>query len=229
MVKVYPFESLGKANYGWLNTNYHFSFANYYNPNKVHMNHLRVINDDVIKGKTGFDTHPHHDMEIITYIIDGVLTHEDSMGNVRDLGPGGVQYMSAGTGVTHSEKNAYNEDLHLYQIWIFPNEKGLTPNYGDKNFTKEDRFNKLFKIVSGENEDGVIKINQDASISIGEFDQDMTFKIPLRQGEKMYVIAIDGKVDINGTIIKNRDGAEVDEDVTLKVFDKTHVLLIKSM
>ena len=154
MLEIHKLDSIGKADYGWLKPRYHFSFASYYNPSKMGLGSLRVLNDDLIYPGKGFDTHPHKDMEIVTYIIDGEITHKDSMGNSRNVSRGSMQYMSAGTGVTHSEYNNGKDILRVVQIWIHPTEKNLTPNYGDIIFTKEDRHNKLLQLVSSEKNEG---------------------------------------------------------------------------
>ena len=137
MIKLYPRATLGRANHGWLDTRHHFSFASYYNPERMQFGKLRVINDDIVAGGGGFPTHPHRDMEIITYVLDGQLAHKDSMGNGRVINPGEVQYMAAGTGVLHSEFNASpTEPVHLLQIWIEPDTRGAAPRYAEKSFAK---------------------------------------------------------------------------------------------
>ena len=142
MIRKIENKNMGKGDFQWLKTNYHFSFANYYNPDNIQFGVLRVLNDDIIKPHSGFDTHPHQDMEIITYVIEGQLTHEDSHGNRRTVGRGDVQYMSAGKGIYHSEYNHGDEDLRLLQIWIKPDKPGLEPNYGDLSLPFDKRLNK---------------------------------------------------------------------------------------
>jgi redox-sensitive bicupin YhaK (pirin superfamily) len=228
MINLHKFKDLGKGNYGWLNANYHFSFANYYNPSNRHLNSLRVLNHDFISPHKGFDTHPHSDMEIITYIINGALTHVDSMGNKRTLHDGGVQYMSAGTGVHHSEYNNEDKVLELLQIWIFPNEDGLAPNYGDIQYSREDRLNRMFQIVSSKNESADININQDSSIYIGEFDRDSKFSIDLDPKEKFYLKVIRGEVVAGDIKAEEGDGVSSDESATLHIKKGAHLLLIKT-
>lgn len=223
---IYPFKDLGKANYGWLETSYHFSFANYYNMNKVHLGPLRVINDDIISPKTGFDTHPHNDMEILTYIVSGTLTHQDSMGNKRELGPHGIQYMSAGSGVTHSEHNMGDEPLHLYQIWIFPREKHLTPNYGDMTFKPKDFHNRFYEVVSGD-VSTPIQIYQHASISIGMFDENQTVEFDMTGYKEYYNVLIDGEIEVNGLTVRKGDAFSSEETTTIRIVKPAHILAIK--
>ena len=141
-------KQMGRSRLGWLDSHFHFSFAEYYNPKNIRFGALRVINDDLIQAGTGFDTHPHENMEIITYVVEGELTHADSMGNRHTLTRGQVQYMSAGTGVTHSEHNFGKERLRLLQIWIFPDQKGYEPNYGDYRVAVEDRRDRWLPLVA---------------------------------------------------------------------------------
>jgi len=227
MMKLNKYKDFGKGNHGWLNTSYHFSFANYYNPDKTHFGSIRVLNDDYIKGFKGFDPHRHRDMEIITYIVEGKLTHKDSMGNERTLGPGGVQYMSAGTKVVHSEYNNSAEELHLYQIWILPNEKGLSPNYGDMMFEKEERKNQLLHIVSNHDKGGKIFINQEADIFVGEFDKGKEIEISLDGHDSIYLVLIEGEIEANSMVVQEQDSLESSEDLRVKVLEKSHLLVLK--
>ena len=227
MIKLNKYKDFGKANHGWLNTSFHFSFANYYNPDNTNFGSIRVLNDDYIKGFSGFDPHPHRDMEIITYIVDGELTHKDSMGNERTLSSGGVQYMSAGTKVVHSEYNNAKEELHLYQIWILPNQKGLTPNYGDMMFDKSERHNKFLHIVSNQDKNGKIFINQEADVFVGEFDKDMEIDISLDGHDYIYLVLIDGLVEACDIIVEKQDSLELSENLKIKVLEKSHLLVLK--
>ncbi len=164
MLRRIESKNMGSSNLGWLRSKFHFSFAEYYNPNNINFGVLRVINDDLIEAGTGFDTHPHKDMEIISYVVNGDLTHEDSMGNKNTITRGHVQFMSAGSGVYHSEHNFGKEILRLLQIWIFPDKQGYKPSYGDYRFNWDDRHNKWLHMVSGKNGNAPIKINQDINI-----------------------------------------------------------------
>jgi hypothetical protein len=218
MIKIYPYESLGEAKHGWLHARHHFSFAEYHNPGRMHFGNLRVINDDIIAAKTGFPKHPHQNMEIITYVRSGAITHKDSMGNQGRTAAGDVQVMSAGTGVTHSEYNLEDEATTLYQIWIFPNKQDVTPRWDAMQFPKEVLQDKLKLLVSGRNEDQgkALFINQDAAIYGGRIGQGM--KITQEIKHQAYILASGGEISINGTKLKQGDGAEV---TALKKFEIT--------
>src|SRR6201998_3774380 len=162
MIQIRKSEERGHANHGWLNTRFTFSFADYYDTKNVHFRTLRVMNDDRIAGGGGFGKHPHRDMEIVTYVLEGALEHRDSMGNGAGIRPGDVQYMSAGTGVAHSEFNASKtEPVHLYQIWMFPEKMGLKPAYDQKNFSEAEKRGKLRLLASPDGRGGSVKIRQD--------------------------------------------------------------------
>ncbi len=172
MLRRIESKNMGSSNLGWLRSKFHFSFAEYYNPNNINFGVLRVINDDLIEAGTGFDTHPHKDMEIISYVVNGDLTHEDSMGNKNTITRGHVQFMSAGSGVYHSEHNFGKEILRLLQIWIFPDKQGYKPSYGDYRFNWNDRHNKWLHMVSSKNGSAPIKINQDINIYSLELEKE---------------------------------------------------------
>lgn len=202
----------------WLESRFHFSFAEYFNPAKSEFGVLRVLNDDLVQPHSGFGTHPHRDMEIITYIVDGKLTHKDSMGTAESLGRGCVQYMSAGTGVTHSEMNRTNSLLRFLQIWIKPNARGLPPNYGSRVFSKEDRHNKMQALVTSyanaaENQDsgkGVIPIHQDANFYVSEMDPGYEQTFVLGKKRQAYMVCIEGGLDVNGKVtMEGRDAIEI--------------------
>lgn len=227
----------------WLESRFHFSFAEYYNPKNQQFGVLRVLNDDLVKPRAGFGTHSHRDMEIVTYVIDGKLTHKDSMGTAESLGRGSVQYMSAGTGVTHSEMNDEDEMLHFLQIWILPKTRGLTPNYGSRVWSKEERHNKLQQLVTGfsklesNDEDahsGVIPIHQDANFYVSEADPGLSQSFTLERKRQGYLVNIEGSLSVNGTRLAARDGIEIkgakdsESQVELKADDEqgAHFLLI---
>lgn len=226
-MKVYKYNELGKANYGWLQTSYHFSFSNYFNPSRMHLGSLRVINDDYIDKRSGFDTHPHQDMEIVTYIVDGELTHMDSMKNKRTIGSRNVQYMSAGTGVYHSEFNESDEMLHLYQIWIEPNQKGLKPNYGDKDFNELIKNNQLTLIVSGEDKEDAIKVNQDVTIEVGLFDKHQDVLIDTLGYKYTYLVLINGELEVDQFVVTNGDSIENTESYNIHINKDAHFLLFR--
>ncbi|MCG3720094.1 pirin family protein, partial [Aliarcobacter butzleri] len=213
MLKKLPKENMGKSNLGWLESRFHFSFAEYRNPNNMNFGVLRVLNDDIVHPESGFDTHPHANMEIISYVVDGEITHKDSMGNSEVLKRGEVQYLSAGDGIYHSEHNLHKSDvLRLLQIWILPPQAGLPRLYGSFKFKEEQRDNKLLKIVSSLDGDSKIKIYQDINIYVSEFDKNLEYKI--EKNRQVYFVQIEGKAEVNGTILENGDAMEiVDEEI----------------
>jgi len=175
MKRVLRVENYGTSDLGWLLSRFHFSFAEYHNPSNIRFGVLRVLNDDLVQAGTGFDLHPHRDMEIISYVVDGELTHGDSMGNRRTLYRGEVQYMSAGTGVYHSEHNLGSDTLRFLQIWIFPDRKDHTPSYGDFRFTWEDRINTLLPLVSPMEGSAPVKIHQDVHLYASYLEAERAF------------------------------------------------------
>jgi len=201
----------GHADHGWLRTNHTFSFADYYNPERVHFGALRVLNDDYIAGGMGFGTHPHDNMEIITIPLEGDLEHKDSMGNGTVIKHGDIQVMSAGTGITHSEFNHNKtKPVQLLQIWVFPNKRNVTPRYGQITLDVNERRNKLQQILSPNSDDEGVWIHQDAWFHIGRFDQNFettyTWK---KQGNGVYVFVIKGNITVNGTALNERDGSGI--------------------
>ena len=192
MLRKIENKNMGRSNLGWLRSVFHFSFAEYYNPQNINFGVLRVINDDLVDPQTGFSTHPHQNMEIISYLVNGEFTHGDSMGNESTITRGHVQYMSAGTGVYHSEQNFGDETLRFLQIWILPDRAGHTPNYGDYRFSMEDRHNKWQHMVSSKEDDAPIKINQDANIYSLELDKGNEISFPVEEGRQAYLVQIEG-------------------------------------
>lgn len=228
MIKRIDNTKMGSSDLGWLKSKFHFSFAEYRNPDNVNFGTLRVINDDLVESGTGFDTHPHRDMEIISYVVDGELTHGDSMGNKNTLSRGHVQYMSAGTGVLHSEHNLGDETLRFLQIWIFPDEKGYEPSYGDYKFNWDDRKNKWLNIVSSREGNAPIKINQDSNIFVLELDQDQEIDFMVGKNRQVYLVQIEGTSNINDTVLNMRDALEIkEEDIKINALEKSHFLLIE--
>lgn len=227
MIKKLPKENMGKSNLGWLQSRFHFSFAEYRNPANVHFGVLRVLNDDIVKPKTGFEMHPHENMEIISYIIDGEITHKDSMGNSETLKRGEVQYLSAGDGIYHSEKNEANEDLRLLQIWVFPPQKGLPRLYGSYRFKQKQRDNKLLNIVSNQEGNSPIKIYQDVNIYVSEFDK--PFEYEIKENRQVYFVQIEGSARINETLLENGDACEITNESKISVtpMSKSHILFIE--
>ena len=228
MIKKLPKENMGTSNLGWLESRFHFSFAEYRNPNNINFGVLRVLNDDIVHPMSGFDTHPHSNMEIISYVVNGEITHKDSMGNSETLKRGEVQYLSAGDGIYHSEHNLHkSEDLRLLQIWIIPPFTGLPRLYGSHQYKEEERQNRLLNIVSSQNGDSKIKIYQDINIFVSELDKVLDFKI--QKDRQVYFVQIEGSSNINGTLLENGDAMEiVDEDIlTIKPITKSHILFIE--
>ncbi len=189
---------------------------------------LRVMNDDIVQPHTGFDTHPHEDMEIITYVIRGELTHQDSMGNKESLGRGSIQYLSAGTGITHSEKNESDEEVHLIQTWILPEAKGLIPQYGSMIFDSETRLNKWLHIIAPQGTSNVINIYQDANMYVSELDKNKSLTFELGENRQLYVKVMEGEARINDMVLKEGDAAEVsDEDLSVEALNDVHLLLVE--
>jgi len=220
--------SMGKGNHGWLKSIFHFSFADYYNRQNMNFGVLRVLNDDLVKPNSGFDPHPHKDMEIISYIVKGELTHGDSMGNLSTLSRGDVQYMSAGSGVVHSEHNLGKEELRFLQLWILPNEKQLLPAYGDHRFVESQRHNQWLQIVSSKAKDSPIKINQDVLISVSEIEASKSLSYHVSQNRQAYLVLIEGQAEINQQSLIERDALEiVEEEILIKATTPSHVLIIE--
>lgn len=227
MLRKLPKEKMGTSNLSWLESRFHFSFAEYRNPNNINFGVLRVLNDDIVHPKSGFDTHPHSNMEIISYVINGEITHKDSMGNSETLKRGEVQYLSAGDGIYHSEHNLHeSKDLRLLQIWIIPPKAGLPRLYGSHRFKEDERTNKLLNIVSSQKGDSKIKIYQDINIYVSEFDKEFDFDI--KKDRQVYFVQIEGSSNINGVTLENGDAMEiVDIDkLNIKPLSKSHILFI---
>ncbi len=230
-MKLIDHNKMGSSNLGWLRSLFHFSFAEYYNPENMNFGVLRVINDDLIDPGTGFPKHPHKDMEIISYVIEGELTHEDSMGHKRTLERGMVQYMSAGSGVYHSEYN-YGEDVaRLLQIWILPSERSLTPSYGDYNFDWSLRENQWLHMVSPVTGSAPVKIHQDANIYSLWLSSDQSIDVPLTEGRQGYLVQIEGSSKISTTdesgLLHTRDAAELSLPTQLHAIENSHFLFIE--
>jgi redox-sensitive bicupin YhaK (pirin superfamily) len=198
----------GDANHGWLHSRHTFSFANYYNPERMHFGVLRVLNDDFVAPGMGFGTHPHDNMEIISIPLEGDLEHKDSMGNISVIKNCDIQVMSAGTGITHSEYNRNKEQaVKFLQIWVFPNKKDVKPRYDQITLNSEDRKNKFQQIVSPNTEDEGAWINQDAWFHIGKFDKDLTLDYSVKKtGNGVYIFVLKGDVIIEGNTLNERDG-----------------------
>jgi quercetin 2,3-dioxygenase len=229
---IHKANSRGHANHGWLDSYHTFSFAGYYNPERVHFGALRVLNDDTVAGGMGFGTHPHDNMEIISIPTFGDLEHQDSMGNKQVIRQGDVQVMSAGTGIQHSEKNKnHDKEVRFFQIWVFPNKKNAAPRYDQKNFSDADKHNKLLTVVSpiGTN-DGGVQIHQDAWFSLGKLDKDFTATYSLHNSNNgVYAFVIEGSVIVNDQLLNKRDGLAISEtsSVTIKADSNAELLLME--
>jgi len=213
-------DTRGHADHGWLNSFHTFSFAGYYDPNRTHFGVLRVLNDDTVAGAMGFGAHPHDNMEIISIPTSGDLEHQDSMGNKQVIKQGDVQVMSAGTGVTHSEKNKnQDKEVKFFQIWVFPNKKNVAPRYDQKNFSGADKHNKLLTVVSPiGSADGGVQIYQDAWFSLGNLDKDFRVSYQLKnKNNGVYAFVIEGEVTINGEKLSRRDGLGITETEQLNI------------
>ena len=229
---IHPANSRGTANFGWLNANYSFSFANFFNPNKVQFGQLRVLNDDFIKGGMGFGTHPHENMEIITIPLKGELRHKDSMDNSGVIQAGEVQVMSAGTGVEHSEFNSSKEELNILQIWIFPEKNGLEPRYAQKDYAELMKRNELINVVSPRTDQSqdALWINQQAYLHLGEFESGKRLEYKLKdETHGVYIFLIEGQAEIEDTILKKRDALGIwnTPQISLEFKNPSKVLLIE--
>jgi len=228
MIHIRKSNERGHADHGWLNTRFTFSFADYYDPKHEQFRTLRVMNDDRVAGGGGFPMHPHRDMEIVTYVLEGALEHRDSMGNGSVIKPGDIQYMSAGTGVTHSEFNASKtEPVHLYQIWMFPEKHGLKPAYDQKNFGEAEKRGRLRLIASPDGRDGSVKIRQDSELYATVLGKNESVKHELKPERHAYVQVARGSITLNGKALGEGDGAAIsaEKSVELTGVDNAEVLL----
>ncbi|RZJ95877.1 MAG: pirin family protein [Brevundimonas sp.] len=226
MIDVRRFESLGGADHGWLKAKHHFSFANYYEPSRMSWGRLRVWNDDEIAAKSGFPPHPHADMEIITYVRTGAITHQDSMGNQGRTGAGDVQVMSAGTGVRHAEYNLEDETTTLFQIWIETDKRGAQPSWGAKPFPKSDRTGKFQVLASGDAADEALTINADARVLGATLKAGESLTYSLGEGRRAYLVPAVGEVEVNGVDLNARDGAAIRDEATVTVTAKADAELV---
>lgn len=218
MIDIIQSDSRGSADHGWLQAKHTFSFAEYQNPDRMHFGTLRVINEDRIAPGKGFGTHPHRDMEIVTYIIDGAIEHKDSMGNGTVITAGEVQRMTAGTGVQHSEFNHSREtELHLLQIWIFPEQNGLDPGYEQTRYSREDKLNQLRLVGSRDGRDGSITIHQNVDMFASVLEKDNEVSHEVQPGRKVFVQVVDGNIAINDQRLAAGDGAQLDDEQMLKI------------
>ena len=223
MLQHHKFETLGGANHGWLNAKHHFSFANYYDPEKLSHGELLVINDDRIAPHTGFDTHPHKDMEIITYVRKGAITHQDNKGNTGRTTAGNVQVMSAGTGISHSEYNLEDEETNIYQIWIKPTQIGVTPNWDAAEFPKTPVTNNLQLLVSGDGR-APLHIHQDARIYAGRISKGDVLQHAI--AGKAYLLVAEGNLLVNDLPARKGDGVAISDEASITLTAQTEAELL---
>lgn len=226
---IYKADERGSADHGWLKAKHSFSFAGYYDPAKEQFGTLRVLNDDIVDAAQGFGKHPHNNMEIVTIPLRGALKHKDSMGNEGVIQAGDVQIMSAGRGILHSEFNASDtEEVNLFQIWVFPKKVNIEPRYDQRFFDEKDRKNRWQVVVSPEEKDNALWINQDAYFSLGNFEQstDYTIHYP---GNGVYLMVIEGEIEIDGNRLSKRDaiGISETEAVNINVLQPSKLLAIE--
>ena len=218
MIDIRPFDSLGAADLGWLKAKHHFSFGHYREPTRDSWGNIRVWNDDEIAPGQGFPPHPHRDMEIITYVRQGAITHRDNMGNEGRTEAGDVQIMSAGTGVTHSEYNLEADVTRIFQIWILPDRAGAAPNWGAKSFPKAARDAGFEVLASGrEGDDGALPINADAAVMAATLSPGQTLVQSLAPGRVAYLVPARGSVTVNGVRLNPRDGAAIRDEAELRI------------
>lgn len=218
MIDIRPLDQLGGANHGWLDAKHHFSFASYYDPNRMGWGALRVWNDDTIQPHTGFPSHPHSDMEIITYVRKGAISHRDNQGNAGRTEAGDVQVMSAGSGIAHSEYNNEDEATQIFQIWIQPTEKGGEPSWGARPFPKGERSGRFVTLASGfEGDDEALQIRANARVAGATLKAGDTLEYPLNAGRRAYLVPALGALDVNGERVNARDGAAIRDLDSIKI------------
>ncbi len=229
MIERRPFAQLGGAHHGWLNAKHHFSFAEYYDPERMNWGNLRVWNDDEIDPGTGFPPHPHREMEIITYVRQGAITHQDSLGNKGRTEAGDVQVMSAGSGIVHSEYNLEQDVTRIFQIWILPTQRGGTPSWGAKPFPKGDRAGRFVILASGdENDEDTLRIRADGRLAAATLKAGQSAEYALGNERRAYLVPAAGKVEVNGVLLEARDGAAIAEEAVVKVtaLEDSEVILV---
>ena len=228
MLKLRKANERGHADHGWLDSHHTFSFADYYDPANLGFRALRVINDDTVAPDRGFGSHPHRDMEIVSYVLEGALAHKDSMGTGSTIVPGDVQRMSAGTGVVHSEFNASKtEPVHFLQIWLVPTERGSKPGYEQKHFSEADKAGKLRVVASPDGRDGSVTVHTDATLYAGIFDKGQRGQQPLAAGRHAWVHLARGKALVNGQELATGDGLALSDEraVTIEGIDRAELLV----
>ena len=228
MIELRPFASLGAANHGWLDAHHHFSFADYMNPDRMQWGQVRVWNDDRIEPGSGFPPHPHANMEIVTYVRKGAITHRDSLGNEGRTGAGDVQVMSAGTGIRHSEYNLENEPTELFQIWIIPDVKGHAPRWGSQPFPQADRAGRFVTLASGRGDAGALPIHADARVLGAMLRQGNGVTYRMDPGRHVYLVPASGRVRIGDMVVNARDGLAItaEEALTFTALEDSELVLV---
>jgi redox-sensitive bicupin YhaK (pirin superfamily) len=217
MIQIINGENRHFSDFGWLKTYWLFSFSNYYDPNNVQFGALRVFNDDIVMPKGGFPTHPHEEMEIITVVLDGEMTHKDSMGNKAVIQANDVQRMSAGTGLTHSEFNLADRPVHFYQIWILPDKRGLKPTYDQRTYEPSSWKNTLFPVASGQGIPDTVTFHTDATIYRADLDGGQSLSFNVGNGRRIFVYLAAGKLTINGHRVEENGQARIGEEGPLRL------------
>jgi redox-sensitive bicupin YhaK (pirin superfamily) len=227
MIDIRPFDSLGHADHGWLDARHHFSFANYHDPARMGWGAIRVWNDDKIAAKSGFPPHPHRDMEIITYVRTGAISHQDSMGNRGRTAAGDVQVMSAGTGVTHAEYNLEDEETTLFQIWVLTDKPNAEPSWGAMPFPKDSREGKFQLLASGSAKDGALTINSDAKVFGATVKAGSSLDYAADPSRHIYLVP-GGKVRVNGQEADARDGIAItgEDKLTIEALEDAELVLV---
>lgn len=231
MIEVRPFAGLGHADHGWLNASHHFSFAGYHNPDRMGWGGIRVWNDDTIGAKSGFPPHPHNDMEIVTFVRTGAITHQDSLGNKGRTGAGDVQVMSAGTGITHAEYNLEDEATTLFQIWILTDERGAAPSWGQREFPRGERAGKWEIVASGTPEaDDALHIRADAKVAAATISAGQKIAYPVDPSRFQYLVAPVGRILVNGIEAQPRDGVAItgESEIVVEALDDAELVLVDS-
>ncbi len=231
MIEVRPFDSLGGANHGWLDAKHHFSFADYHDPARVNWGKIRVWNDDVIAPKSGFPPHPHANMEIITYVRTGAISHKDSLGNEGRTAAGDVQVMSAGTGIRHAEYNVEDEATTLFQIWIIPDQNGGAPSWGTKPFPKDARSGQFVTLASGlPGDEDALPIRTSARVAGATVKAGESVTYELGEGRHLYLVPATGAIEVNGVAANARDGVAIRDvaSVTITASQDAEIVLVDS-
>lgn len=228
MIDVRPFDSLGAADHGWLDARHHFSFASYMDPDRMGWGRLRVWNDDTIAPKSGFGTHPHNDMEIITYVREGAITHRDSLGNEGRTEAGDVQVMSAGTGIQHSEYNLEDEETRLFQIWILPDRRGEQPSWGTRPFPKGNRSGRFVTLASGIESDDALPIRSNARVLGATLAAGDSVTYETGADRHAYLVPAAGRVTVDGVEVNARDGAAITglDAITIHALEDSELVLV---